>query len=87
MSAAKHSRKHPSQLPIFSSIALVAIILGVVPAFFLFYGALGSAAFGLAILGGLISIQFLVFFPSWRSLQSRRQAEVTSQEAADKDCL
>jgi len=52
------------------AIAIVVAIVGAVPLFFLIYGGLGSALFGMGVIAMLIGTQYLLFWPIWNRLRA-----------------
>ena len=53
------------------AIGIVVLIVGAVPLFFLIYGGLGSAIFGLGVIAMLIGVQYLLFWPIWNRLRAQ----------------
>ncbi|TWT29160.1 hypothetical protein KOR42_55540 [Thalassoglobus neptunius] len=75
--------KEPRQsVGIFLCVSLVLVLLGGIPFLLLFYGAIGAALLGVCVLATLISIQFLLFYPLWNSLNR----ESSSSRRIDDNC-
>ncbi|MEW4489226.1 hypothetical protein AB1L42_14180 [Thalassoglobus sp. JC818] len=62
---------------------VVIVLLGGIPFLFLLYGAIGTGLLGVSILATLISIQFLLFYPLWNSLN--READRSSNRDAGRN--
>ena len=65
------------------AIGIVAAIVGAVPLFFLIYGGLGSAVFGLGAIAILIGIQYLLFWPIWKRVRAPSSERSANKELPD----